>query len=107
MKTFIVKGQHWTKEVEIDDTIFEKYGDMAFEAMTQSVESLFKGEIDETYEGDVGLGWVMTAYEEGFEDDSEKTIASLTEHVLRNAGHHAFADEAKRMRKKFQNGEEI
>ena len=107
MKTFTVRGQHWTKEVEIDDTVFEKYGDMAFEAMTQSVESFFKGEVDETYEGGVGLGWVMTAYEEGFEDDLEKTIASLTEHVLRNAGYYTFADEAKRIRRKFQSGEEI
>ena len=107
MKTFTVRGQHWTKGVEIDDTIFEKYGDMAFEAMTQSVEGFFAGEVEETYEGDAGLGWVMMAVEEGFEDDTEKTIASLTEYVLRNAGYHSLADEAKSIRRKLQDGGEI
>ena len=107
MRAFIVRGQHWTKEVDIDESIFEKYGDMAFEAMTQAIESFFEGEIEETYEGPAGLGWIMMSCEEGCEGDAEKEIASLTEHVLRNAGYHDLADEAKRIRKKHQNGGEI
>ena len=107
MKAFTVKGQHWTKEIDIDESVFEKYGDMAFEAMTQAIESFFEGEVEDTYGGPVGLGWIMVAFEEGCEDDKEKNIVSLTEHVLRNAGYHTLAEEAKRVRKKHQNGEEI
>ena len=44
MKTFIVKGQNWINEVEINNELFDKYGDMAFEAMTQGLEMFFKGE---------------------------------------------------------------
>ena len=103
----MVRGGHWTKEVDIDESIFEKNVDMAFEAMTQAMESFFEGEVKETYEGPIGLGWVMMACEEGCEGNAEKEIVSLTEHVLRNAGYYTLADEAKRVRKKHQSGEEI
>ena len=38
MKTFVVEGSNWRKEIQIDENLFDKEGDMGFEAMTQAVE---------------------------------------------------------------------
>ncbi len=108
MKTFIVKGQNWINEVEINNELFDKYGDMAFEAMTQGLEMFFKGEykpcLDKLPNGEfdreVGLGWIMMSYEEGYKENPDKNIACLTEYVLVNAGYHDLAATAKEMRKK-------
>ena len=105
MKTFVVKGQNWTNEVEVDPELFNKYGDMAFEGMTQGVEKFFNKEYEQDdFEDEAGLGMIMLACEEGLESDPDKQIACLTEYVLVNAGYHKLAVEAKKIRDKW--GEE-
>ena len=44
MKTFVVVGNQWERKVEIDESDFEKYGDMAMEAMTRVTESILNDE---------------------------------------------------------------
>jgi hypothetical protein len=103
MKTFIVRGQNWQNEVQIPDGKFDKYGDAAFEAMTQGLENFFNEEYEVKDASQiVGLGWIMMAFEEGYEDNPDKTIAALTEFALVNAGYYKLADEAKRLRKQAQ-----
>ena len=103
MKTFTVRGGHWEIDIEVDNSLFEKYGDMAFEAMTQGVEKYLLGEqITRTdYSEEPCLIWIVTAHERGFDGNPDKTIVSLTENVLRNAGQHKFADEARSVRKRY------
>lgn len=108
MKTFIVTGQNWQSEVQIPDGKFDKYGDAAFEAMTQGLENFFNEEYEvKDLSQDTGLGWVMMAFEEGYEGDPDKTIAALTEFALVNAGYHKLAAEAKSARKQAQADGEI
>ena len=108
MKTFIVKGQSWLNEIEVNNELFDKYGDMAFEAMTQGIEKFFKGEYEPClqklpsgeYDNEIGLGFIMTGHQKGYEDDPDMVIACLTEYVLVNAGYHDLAETAKKIRKK-------
>ena len=44
MKTFVVEGNKWEREVELDESDFEKYGDMAMEAMTRVTEDILNNE---------------------------------------------------------------
>ena len=107
MKTFIVKGQNWHSRVKIPKGKFDKYGDAAFEAMTQGIEKFFNDEHEvDDYARHAGLGWVTLAYEEGCEDDPEKQIASLTEYALINAGYHKLAAEAKKIRQQEDESED-
>ena len=100
MRTFIVEGNGWERAVDIDDSVYEKYGDMAMEAMTRAVEQVVNGEED------IRFGFILMTYENGFKGDDEKTIACLTEIVFRNAGFHDLAALAKReARKLMQSGE--
>jgi hypothetical protein len=95
MKTFIVRGSNWKTYVQVDDSIIEKYIDMACEATTQGVEVYLSGTetaIMLDSKEPPALGPFMTSCEEGLEDDDDKTIVLLTEHVLRNAGKHGLAD---------------
>ena len=41
---FIVEGNKWEREVEVDESDFEKYGDMAMEAMTRATEDILNNE---------------------------------------------------------------
>ena len=86
MKIFVANGCGWKREVEIDDTLFEKYGDMATEAATLALERHFK--VDSPQE----MGWFIVVSEKGYEDDPNKIIIMLTEHILRNAGYHSHAE---------------
>ena len=97
MKTIIVEGCGWRVAVDVDEEIFPKYTDMTFEAMTQGVEKFFQNKY-EPYphrEVEIGLGFALKAYEKGYENDIEKEVAALTEYVLRNAGYHDLAQEAR------------
>ena len=87
MKTFSVNGNFWKREVEIDDSIFDKYQDMAMEAATQGLESYFKSSKRRR------LGWFVVVSEKGYEDDSNKIAIILTEHILRNVGYYDLAEE--------------
>ena len=116
MKTFTVEGHNWAEDYQVDPTLFDNYEDMAFEAMTQALEEYvgfmsdsftwhsgsvdFKNDIkrwgDAHEKGDeeiVELGWTTIAYEKGCKKKPDKKVAALTEFVLRNAGHHEFANE--------------
>ena len=55
MKTFIVVGNQWERKVEIDESDFEKYGDMAMEAMTRVTEDILNNEEEaiKLYENDI------------------------------------------------------
>ena len=46
-KTFVVEGNKWEREVELDESDFEKYGDMAMEAMTRVTEDILNNEEEE------------------------------------------------------------
>ena len=123
MRTFTVEGHNWREDFEVDDSVFDNYEDMAFEAMTQAVQAisaLLNDDVDSPawhgsyqhgdirglkrwgdahptrgHEDDLMFGWITRAWEEGNENDAEKTIAAFTEYVLRNAGEHEWADKMK------------
>ena len=107
MTTFIVRGQGWQNKVQVDETLFDKYADAAFEAMTQGLEKFFNRDFSPCLEippngeddQEVGLGWIMLSWQEGYKDNPDKTIACLTECVLVNAGQYDLAEKAKIMRK--------
>ena len=95
MKTFVVEGSKWEREVELDESDFEKYGDMAMEAMTRVTEDILNNEEEGNW------GFVLLAHEKGFKDDPDKMVACLTEVVFRNAGYHRLADEARKQAQKM------
>ena len=53
MKTFIVEGNGWERAIEVDDSAYEKYGDMGMEAMTQAIEQVVEGE------GEANFGFIL------------------------------------------------
>jgi hypothetical protein len=125
MRTFTVEGQNWRGDFEVDDSVFDNYEDMAFEAMTQSVQALFLlplsgdndnlpvwhsscqhvdmselkrwGEAHPTraHEDELMYDWITLAWEKGYENDAEKIIGAFTEYILRNAGEHEWAEEVR------------
>ena len=87
--TFVVEGANWTKEIKIENDFSNKYKDRAFEAMTRAVDQITYA--DDEAEKEFGFGPVMTAFEKDYDDDLDKRVVTLTEHVLRNCGHHGVA----------------
>lgn len=103
MITFIVKGIAWQKRVEVDNSIFEKYEDMAFEAMTQALECFFNDDYEITdYDNFATLPWFLVAFQSGHEGNPDKTIVCLTEYALSNAGKQKIAQDCKKFRKEVQ-----
>ena len=98
MKTFVVEGNRWKREVEVDESDFEKYGDMAMEAMTRVTESILNDEEEATW------GFILMTYEEGYKDDPDKIVACLCEVVFRNAGYHELAEQARKQARKMIEG---
>ena len=98
MKTFVVEGNRWKREVEVDESDFEKYGDMAMEAMTRVTEGILNDEEEASW------GFVLMAYEEGYKDDPDKIVACLCEVVFRNAGYHELAEQARKQARKMIEG---
>ncbi len=98
MKTFIVEGNGWERAIDIDESLYEKYGDMGMEAMTRAVEQVMKGEELANF------GFILMAYENGFKGDDQKTLACLTEIVLRNAGYHDLAEQARQEARRLLRG---
>ena len=98
MRTFVVTGNQWEREVEVDDSDFEKYGDIAMEAMTRAAESILESE-DETQ-----WGFILMAHEKGYKDNPDKVVACLVEIVFRNAGYHELAEQAKEQARKMIEG---
>ena len=121
MKTFTVEGLNWKENFKVDDSLFDNYEDMAFEAMTVAVEeilsfpkkreawrsSVWHSSCDGTEmeelprwgdshergdEDDLMFGWTTVAWEKGHGEDPDKRIAALTELVLRNSGEHEWAN---------------
>jgi len=120
MKTFTVEGLNWREDFEVDDSVFDNYEDMAFEAMTQAVQQLLAlpDEISDSpdwdtsshqgdliilkcwgdahptrgHEEELMFGWVTLAWEKGYENNAEKTIAAFTEYILKNAGENEWAE---------------
>ena len=120
MRTFTVEGLNWREDFEVDDTLFDNYEDMAFEAMTQAFQVLLAlpgdngnppvwhsscqhvdmselkrwGDAHPTrgHEDDLIFEWVTVAWEKGYENNAEKTIAAITEYVLKNAGENEWAE---------------
>ena len=115
MKTFTVQGYNWREDYEVDDSLFDSYEDMAFEAMTLALEEYMTFPIEapvwhssckhignkcpewgDAYEREEGelldLTWITMAWEKGNENEPGKKIAALTEFVLRNSGHQELAD---------------
>jgi translation elongation factor EF-G len=90
MITFVVVGNQWEREVEVDESDFEKYGDMAMEAMTRATEDILNNEDEAQW------GFILMAYEKGYKDDPNKIVACLCEVVFRNAGYHTLADHARK-----------
>jgi len=86
VKTFCVNLDGWKKDVEIDDSIFDKYSEMATEAATIALESRYSSSEKR------GISWFIVVSEKGYEDDPNKIIIILTEHILRNAGYHSDAE---------------
>jgi len=90
MKTFIVEGNGWKVDVEIDDDNYDKYKDMTAEAMAQAVAMYLHNSDDEAK----SMGFILVAYERGYKDDPNKNVVCMTEHALRNAGYYTLADES-------------
>tara|TARA_Y100000310_G_C20022109_1_gene507866 strand:+ start:217 stop:528 length:312 start_codon:yes stop_codon:yes gene_type:complete len=101
MKTFIVQTNANTLiEVDVDDSLYDKYKDMAVEAMAIAFEKFFSGDFVRT--SDAGLAYIVIAYEKDSKDDPNKHIVCLTTHVLRNIGYHDLADECHRQINKIK-----
>jgi hypothetical protein len=100
MKTFVVVGNQWERKVEIDESDFEKYGDMAMEAMTRVTESILNDKEEAAW------GFILMAYEEGYKDDPDKMVACLCEIVFRNAGYHELAEQARKQARKMIEGQQ-
>lgn len=101
MKTFIVQTDKDTFfEVDIDETLYEQYKDMAAEAMALAFESFFKG--DRPHDR-AGLSLIVMAWEEDSEGDPNKQIIASCPDVLRNVGYPALADECQEQIKKLTN----
>jgi len=98
MKTFIIEGNGWERTIDIDESMYEKYGDMGMEAMTRAVEDVMGGEEESNF------GFIVMAYEKGFKGDDQKTLACLTEVVLRNAGYHDLAERARQEARRLMQG---
>ena len=116
MKIFSVEGYNWREDYEVDDSLFDSYEDMAFEAMTLALEEYMSfpdgpspvwhsscehignkvpewGDLYQREEGEhLQLGWTTMAWEKGYEREPNKKVAALTELVLRNSGHHETAN---------------
>ena len=115
MKTFSVQGYNWREDYEVDDSLFDSYEDMAFEAMTLALQEYMTfpteapvwhsscqpiinklpewGDAYKREEGELlDLTWITMAWEKGNENEPGKKIAALTEFVLRNSGHHETAN---------------
>ena len=90
MKTFIVEGNGWKADVEIDDSDYDKYKDMTSEAMAQAVAMYLHNSEDEAK----SMGFILVSYEQGYKDDPNKNVVCMTKHALRNAGYYTLADEA-------------
>ena len=114
MKTFNVKGGNWSMLIDIDETVYEKYGDMAKESMSRAFDSFIRGELNDfgllgnssTHPDDheeLSVGLVMTSCEKGFEDDPDKEIACLSHFVAENAGYHEAAKEMREEMIKYHN----
>ena len=94
MKTFSVKGGNWDTLIDIDETVYEKYGDMAMEAMSQAFDLFVKGELQiNNLEQDLSIGFIMTCCESGFKDDPDKEVICLSHFVAENAGYHQIAND--------------
>lgn len=92
---FTVQGTNWTKEIDIEDDFSDKYKEKAFEAMSRAVDEITVASDDqeqECGEGQYGFGPIMMAWEKDKANNPDLQIATLTEHVLRNCGHHAIAE---------------
>lgn len=88
---FTVKGANWKKDIDVEDEFSEKYKEKAFEAMSRAVDEITTP-LAEEEEEEFGFGPVLFAFEKGSEKDADRHILTLTEHVLRNCGHHAVAE---------------
>ncbi len=51
-------------------------------------------------------GFILMAYEEGYKDDPDKTVACLCEVVFRNAGYHELAEQARKQARKMIEGQQ-
>ena len=102
MKTFVVEGSNWRKEIQIDENLFDKEGDMGFEAMTQAVECYFEGDVKQidSNNNKIGLGYFLSAYDKEKEDaiqfNGQDKVMCLLEPVLVNAGYHEMAEQIRK-----------
>jgi len=82
MNTYVITGYNWIKEIEIDDSIFEKYGDACMEAATRVIENC--GDFEEDKE--------LTAYLLVNQKNSDNIVIVSTSAILRNVGFHDAAE---------------
>ena len=101
MRTFIVEGANWRQRIEIDDSAYEKYAELAAEAMTLAIEKINNCEAEnlmkEFADELLGVGAVMTAWGEDDGVEKEK-IMVLTEEIFSNAGCHKESEAMQKMR---------
>jgi hypothetical protein len=79
MTTYVIKGQNWEKEVEIDESVFETNYSASMEAATRLIENNKDFDESET------MGVFLEAYkkEDGYLGDSHAFLK--TSEVLGNA----------------------
>ena len=101
MRTFTVQTNEQTYfNVEVDESLYDKYKDMAVEAMALGLEKFFNGG---SASDEAGLSYIIIAYAEDTKGDPNKKIVGSTAHVLRNIGYHDLADECEEQIKKITN----
>ncbi len=99
VKTFIVQTDKDTFfEINVNEDLYDKYKDMAAEAMAQAFEKFFKGEHPHD---SAGLSFIVMAWEQGSDGDPNKQIVASSPQVLRNIGYHELADECQEQIKKL------
>lgn len=86
MTTYIVKGQNWEREVEIDEDLFDKNMDACIEAATRVIEQHKAFSQHET------MGVFLDAYKkkDGYLGSSHCFLK--TSEILRNASLYECAD---------------
>ena len=86
MTTYVIKGQNWEKEVEIDESIFETNYSASVEAATRLIEN------NKYFDKSHTIGVFLEAYKKSDGDLGDSHCFLKTSEVLRNASLYDSAD---------------
>ena len=107
MRAFVVQGIAWQKEILVDDSLFDDYEAMGFEAMTQAITHFLNDDYEITdHDNFPTFPWFLVAFESGHEGAPDKTVVCLSEIVITNAGLYKISGEFEDFRRSVQRQQE-